>query len=319
MECICRWIHRIYYRVLSDMPDSRSFKLDNMSTELTAKALFARDEVKAKFQELLGKRASSFITSVLQIVASNALLAKADPNSIYHSAAVVATLDLPLNNNLGFAYIVPYNQKQSDGTYKQVAQFQLGYKGFIQLAQRSGQFKSLGACRVYEGQLIKNDPLSGPVFDWDAKKSDLIIGYAASFSLLNGFEKTTFSSHDDLKKHGLKYSQTFKKGYGLWKDDFDSMAVKTVIKLLLARYAPLSVDMQKAVIADQALITDSENIDVTYLDNEEPVIDKEKERIALMIEDAKSVEELEALSTHVEGDQIDLFNEKKEQLKAAKK
>lgn len=288
-------------------------------TQLTAKALFNKDEVKAKFQELLGKRASSFITSVLQIVASNALLAKADPNSIYHSAAVAATLDLPLNNNLGFAYIVPYNQKQPDGSYKQVAQFQLGYKGFIQLAQRSGQFKSLGACRVFDGQLVKNDPLTGPVFDWEAKKSDVIIGYAAAFSLLNGFEKVTFSTHEDLKKHGLKYSQTFKKGFGLWKDDFDSMAIKTVIKLLLARYAPLSVDMQKAVIADQGLITDSENIDVTYPDNEETVIDKEKERVALLIADASTVEELESIAVHVEGDQIDLFNEKKEQLKSAKK
>ena len=122
---------------------------------LTTKSLFARDDVKAKFQEMLGKRATSFITSVLQIVASNDLLAKADPTSVYQSAAVAATLDLPLNNNLGFAYIVPYNQKQKDGSYKTVAQFQLGYKGFIQLAQRSGQFKTISATPVYEGQLIE--------------------------------------------------------------------------------------------------------------------------------------------------------------------
>jgi recombination protein RecT len=239
---------------------------------LTIKNLFGKDEVRNKFQELLGKRAPSFITSVLQIVASNALLSKADPHSVYHSAAVAATLDLPLNNNLGFAYIVPYNQRQQDGSYKQVAQFQMGYKGFIQLAQRSGQFKSIGACRVFEGQLVKNDPLNGPSFDWDAKKSDLIVGYAAGFSLLNGFEKVTFTTHADLQAHGLKYSQTFKKGYGLWKDDFDAMAIKTVIKLLLSKYAPLSVEMQKAVITDQGIIADTEAIDVTYPDNEQDML-----------------------------------------------
>ena len=117
--------------------------MNNNNTQLSAKNLFATESVKAKFQELLGNRAPAFITSVLQIVASNNLLANADPNSVYHSAAVAATLDLPLNNNLGFAYIVPYNAKQQDGTYRQVAQFQMGYKGFIQLAQRSGQVRKI--------------------------------------------------------------------------------------------------------------------------------------------------------------------------------
>jgi len=288
------------------------------STALTAKALFNKEEVKAKFQELLGKRASSFMTSVLQIVSSNPLLTKADPNSVYHSAAVSATLDLPLNNNLGFAYIVPYNQKQQDGTYKQVAQFQMGYKGFIQLAQRTGQFKSIGATRVFEGQLIKDDPLLGPTFDWDKKKSDLIIGYAAAFSLLNGFEKVTFTSHDKLKEHGLKYSQTFKKGFGLWKDDFDAMAIKTVLKLLLSKFAPLSIDMQKAVIVDQAVINDSETTDVTYTDNQDEQIDKEEERIVLMIGDAKTVDELKAIQPHVKESQFDLFDSKMDELKAKK-
>lgn len=289
------------------------------TNKLTAKALFNKDEVKQKFQELLGKRATSFMTSVLQIVASNDLLQKAEPNSIYHSAAVAATLDLPLNNNLGFAYIVPYNQKQKDGSYKTVAQFQLGYKGFIQLAQRSGQFKTISAARIYEGQLIEENPLTGFVFDFTKKKSDLVIGYAAYFKLINGFEKVFFMTHNELKQHGVKYSQTFKKGYGLWKDDFDSMSIKTVLKLLLAKFAPLSVEMQKAVIVDQAIINDTEAQDVTYADNEQPVIDKEKERIALMISDAKSVEELEAIALHVEGDQIELFNNRKEELKAASK
>lgn len=282
---------------------------------LTTKSLFAREDVKAKFQEMLGKRSTSFITSVLQIVASNELLAKADPTSVYQSAAVAATLDLPLNNNLGFAYIVPYNQKQKDGNFKTVAQFQLGYKGFIQLAQRSGQFKTISATPVYEGQLIEQNPLTGFVFDWTKKTGEKIIGYAAYFHLLNGFEKTLYATVDELKAHGTKYSQTYKKGYGLWKDDFDAMAIKTVLKLLLSKFAPLSVDMQRAVITDQAVINDADTQDVTYVDNEETTIDKESERVRLMIEQATTKEELAAIEPHLKDEHLDLFTIKKDSLK----
>lgn len=281
---------------------------------ITVKNLFARDEVKQKFQELLGKRAPSFVTSVLQIVASNNLLAKADPPSVYHSAAVAATLDLPLNNNLGFAYIVPYNQRQADGTYKQVAQFQMGYKGFIQLAQRSGQFKTISATPVYEGQIIEQNPLTGFKFDFTQKKSDVTIGYAAYFQLLNGFEKTLFMTIDELKKHGLRYSKTFGNKNGLWSQDFDAMAIKTVLKLLLSKFAPLSIEMQKAVITDQSLINDEDATDVTYIDHDTVTIDKEAERVALMIEDCKSVEELKALQPNVPAEQQELFNQKMNEL-----
>lgn len=287
------------------------------AVETTIKSLLNRDDVKAKFTEMLGKRATSFITSVLQIVSSNQLLAKADPSSIYQAASVAATLDLPLNNNLGFAYIVPYNAKQPDGSYKQVAQFQMGYKGFIQLAQRSGQFKTISAAPIYEGQLIEQNPLLGFRFDF-TKKGDKIIGYAAYFQLLNGFEKTLYMSIDELDRHGKKFSQTFKKGFGLWKDDFDGMAIKTVLKLLLAKFAPLSVDMQKAVITDQAVIVNEETQDVSYADHDEVTIDKEKERVRLMIEDAKTVEQLDAISKHVSEDQLDLFTLKRDQLNSKK-
>lgn len=239
---------------------------------LTIKNLFGRDEVRNKFQEMLGKRAPSFITSVLQIVASNSLLAKADPHSVYHSAAVAATLDLPLNNNLGFAYIVPYNQKYKDdhGNWqtKQVAQFQMGYKGFIQLAQRTGMYRTLSAAPIYEGQLISENPLTGFEFDFTKKKSDKIIGYASYFQLLNGFEKTLYSTVEELKKHGKRFSQTFKKDHGLWVDDFDSMALKTVIKANLSKWAPLSVDIQKAITFDQAVVKDADAQEVEYVDNQ---------------------------------------------------
>ena len=292
-----------------------------LATKDDIKSLLSRDSVKKKFEELLGKKAQGFITSVLQCVSSNDLLSKADPASIYHAASVAATLDLPLNNNLGFAYIVPYNQKQKDGTYKQVAQFQMGYKGFIQLAQRSGQFKTISASPVYEGQIIESNPLTGYKFDFTKKTSDKVIGYAGYFRLLNGFEKIVFSSVEELKSHGLKYSQTFKKGYGLWNDNFDSMATKTVIKLLLSKFAPLSIEMQKAVVTDQAVINDEEAIDVTYADNAEEIpIDKEEERITLMIQDAKTADELELLRKNIATDaQAELFADKMESIKTTKK
>lgn len=252
-----------------------------METNLTVKNYFTQQSVRAKFEELLGKRATGFITSVLQAVASNDMLSKADPATVFHAAATAATLDLPINQNLGFAYIIPYNLKQSNGSFKVVAQFQMGYKGFIQLAQRSGQFKTISATPIYEGQLIEQNPLTGFVFDFTVK-SDKVIGYAAYFELLNGFQKILYMSNDDLKVHGKKFSKSFNKGFGLWKDDFDSMATKTVLKLLLSKYAPLSIDMKTAVIADQSLINDVETEDVTYIDN-----DSTPEDIAEIVEEKK--------------------------------
>lgn len=265
------------------------------------KDLFTNESVKNKFKDLLGKRSTSFITSVLQIVASNDLLKKADPHSIYNAAATAATLDLPLNNNLGFAYIVPYGEK---------AQFQLGYRGFIQLAQRSGQFKTISACEVYEGQLIEENPLEGFKFDFTKKSSEKIIGYAAYFKLINGFEKTLYMPLAEMEKHGRKYSQTYKKNFGLWTTDFHSMATKTVIKLLLSKYAPLSVEMQKAVTTDQSVINDIDAVDVTYVDNENPALltkgkdEHETERIKLLIEDATSIEQLEKLQQHITTEEL---------------
>lgn len=287
---------------------------------LTIKNLFAKDEVKSKFQEMLGKRAVPFITSVLQIVASNKLLLNADPHSVYHSAAVAATLDLPLNNSIGFAYIVPYNQKQPDGTYKQVAQFQMGYKGLKQLALRSGQFKIMNGTDVREGELKERNRLTGEmVFAWikdDEERSKApVIGYVSFFELLNGYTQTFYMSISELEKHGLKYSQTFKKGYGLWKDDFASMCLKTVTKLNLGKNAPLSVSMQQAITFDQSVVKDVDTQDVEYVDNEEPVIDKEAERIVLLIQEAKTEKDLKKIESKVPDSHLELFDERMNELK----
>jgi recombination protein RecT len=303
-----------------------------MSTEVqkqfTTKDLFSQKNIKAKFEEMMGKKAQGFITSVLQIVANNKDLQNADPMSVYNAAAVAATLDLPLNNNLGFAYIIAYSERQPDGSYKQVAQFQMGYKGFIQLAQRSGQFKTISAAPIYEGQLVEENPLTGYLFDFTKKKSETQIGFAAYFQLLNGFEKTLFFTVDQLKAHGLKYSKSYanpkSKAYSRWELDFDAMAIKTVLKLLIAKYGPMSIEMNKAVLADQGVIRNSEATEITYVDNEEPQIDKAQERIMLMIEDAKTPEDLDKIGQQVDmGLQpngiFDAFEMKKEVLKSKAK
>lgn len=268
------------------------------------KEFFTAESVQNRFKELLGKKAQGFVASVLQVVNSSDYLQKADPKTIYQAAMMAATLDLPINQNLGFAYIIPYGSS---------AQFQMGYKGYIQLAQRSGLFKTISAAPIFEGQLIEENPLTGFIFDFTKKSSDKITGYAAYFELLNGFSKTLYMTEKELTAHGARFSQTFKTGRGLWKDDFNSMAIKTVLKLLLSKFAPLSIEMQKAVLSDQAVIHDAETLDVDYVDNTEDfktgAAEIEMDRLIGEINSAKSKSELEALGT-IPDQLLDLYNEK---------
>lgn len=232
----------------------------------TLRELFNDPIIKTKVEQLIGKNSATFATSVMQIANSNALLRTADPTSIFNAACMAATLNLPLQNGLGFAYIVPFKNNKER---KVEAQFQIGYKGFIQLAQRSGQFKRLVALPVYKNQLLKKDFINGFEFDWEQEpeKDENPIGYYAYFKLVNDFSAELYMSHDDIVKHAQRYSQTFKKGFGVWHDNFEAMALKTVIKLLLSKQAPLSVEMQQAVLADQSVVKDVENQEFNYTDN----------------------------------------------------
>lgn len=244
----------------------------NAPVKHTAKDFFAKPVVQEKLKELLGKNAPAFATSVLQIVNSNSMLVNADPQTVFSAACMAATLNLPINNNLGFAYIVPFKNNKTNTVE---AQFQLGYKGFIQLAQRSGQFSRIAATPVHEGQLISENPLLGYEFDWTVKPQGNPIGYVAFFKLLNGFTAELYMSKEEVTKHANKYSQTAKKGYGVWKDQFDAMALKTVLKLLLSKQAPLSIEMQTAQLADQAVVRDVDNQQFDYIDHQESVADLE--------------------------------------------
>lgn len=251
-----------------------------MSTQIaqtTAKDFFSKDAVKSKFNELLGERATAFITSVLQIATSNKLLATADPSSIYNAACMAATLDLPINQNLGYAYIVPYAGK---------AQFQIGYKGIIQLAQRTGQYLKINVVEVYENQFESFNALTEELkADFTKEPQGKIVGYCAYFKLLNGYEKTIYWTHEKVERHAKRYSKSF--GNGVWKDEFEKMAKKTVLKHCLSTWGILSVEMQSAVTVDQTVIKDIDTLDVEHIDlnlSNDEKIKKAKEQITDALE-----------------------------------
>lgn len=295
-----------------------------MSTEITKpqptgiqkiSGFLNSDAVKKKFSELLGKKSQGFVASVLSVCNSNELLKNATTESIYSAALTAATLDLPINANLGFAYIIPYKGRESTQ-----AQFQIGYKGFIQLAQRSGQFKTIACTAIYEGQILSENPLTGYEFDFTIK-SDVVIGYAAFIKLLNGFEKTIYWPKAKVEKHAKRFSQSYKGGFGIWKDDFDSMALKTVIKDILSKWSPLSIEMQRAIITDQAVL--DENQEPTYTDNEVEVldIDHELDRAEQLFKSCKTILELDEVfgkmdSPDLREDIISLYAEIKATLPA---
>lgn len=224
--------------------------------------------VRQKFEEMLGKRSSQFMTSITSVVTNNALLQKADVNSIIMGSAVAASMDLPLNPNLGYAALVPFNSK--DGCF---AQLQIMVKGWTELFLRSGQCQAIICETVYEGQLVKKNKFTGDyVFDEDAKKSDKIIGFMAYFKLTNGFEKYDYMTIEEIKAHAQRFSQTYRKGAGIWRDNFEAMAQKTVLKRLITKYAPKSIDMQRMAMFDQSVVKgDVNNIEEAtpeYADNQ---------------------------------------------------
>src|SRR5690625_4095649 len=227
----------------------------------TIKQLMRADSVKQRFEETLGKKAPQFMTSVINLVNSDTNLQKCDQMSVVSSAMVAAALDLPIDKNLGYAWVVPYGTK---------ANFQLGYKGYIQLALRTGQYRNINVIEVYEGELIKWDRLTEEIeLDFEQRKSDKVIGYVGYFELINGFRKTVYWSKEEIEAHRKKFSKT---GFA-WKDNYDAMAMKTVIRIMLNKRGILSVEMQKAYIEDtknpEEVETEAENIDIVDADFEE--------------------------------------------------
>lgn len=242
------------------------------------KDLIGDPKVKERFQEMLGKNSTAFLMSVLNCVQNNEKLSQAEPQSVLMASAVAGTLNLPIDPNIGQAYIIPYNvkikEKGKPDRWEIRAQFQIGYKGLIQLGHRSRRFIGLSVTDVREGEFKGIDRMTGLTdFDWiqdnDEREKLPIIGFVSYFKLDNGFEKSLWMTAKQMTAHGTKYSKTFKNGQ--WQNDFVGMGKKTVLKLLIDKFAPKSVDMQKAIKNDQGVF-DSDG-EMKYLDNgsNEPV------------------------------------------------
>ena len=264
----------------------------------TLQQLMNSGAVVKKMNDVLGseKKASSFISSVISVSQNNKLLRNAEPMSILSSAMVAATLDLPVVPTLGMAYLVPY---------KGVCSFQIGYKGILELAMRSGEFRNIIDEVVYDGQLVKKNKFTGEyVFDEDSIKLDengqaKPIGVMARFDLINGYSKTVYWSLEEIEAHAKRFSQAYRSGYDSpWKSDFWQMAKKTVLKSLLNKYAPKSVAMQTALKFDQSKVNLNSNdigelnvdaFDAEYVDNPEEVVDEQKAAdVAKKFEDFES-------------------------------
>lgn len=246
------------------------------------------------------KRRTQFVANIISAVSSNPTLKECDQVSIVSAALQAESLHFPINNSLGYVYLVPFNDKKT-GIKK--AQFQIGYKGYIQLAIRSGQYKSINVVEVKEGELGEYDPLNGQKFNWikdyEKRKSARTIGYVGQFELVNGFKTQLYISYEEMLDHADTYSQAFSKNattkkvngrtYNLvsyddykngkydkaddwlyssfWYRSFDEMSKKTVLRQLLSKWGIMSVEMQDAYIKDQAEL--KANGDYDYIDSRE--------------------------------------------------
>lgn len=229
-------------------------------TKVTVASILRDDKIKAKFEQLLGSKAPGFMSSILNITNSNPALQKCEPMSVVSAAAIAAALDLPIDPNLGFAYVIPYGNK---------AQFQLGWKAFVQLAMRTAAYKTINACEVYEGELHTVDRFRG-IYEFNERTSDKIVGYISYFGLINGFEKFLYMGIDDVRAHAKKYSKNYGRSNSVWQTDFDAMALKTVLKRLLSRFGILSIEMQLGIQADQAAVQigETDEFGFDYVDND---------------------------------------------------
>jgi len=228
--------------------------------------------------DLLHERKGQFVSNLTALVANNANLQECEPYTLMFAALKATALSLPIEPSLGMAHVIPYKNKKRGVTE---AQFQLGYKGFQQLALRTGQYKHINTTEVREGELGKRNRLTGEI-EWNWIENDAerlktpIIGYVNYFCLFNGFESTFYMSREEMDAHALRYSQTYKSTIGYikeqskWTTDFDAMALKTVIKLNLSKNGVLSTELQDAIRADQSVMREENKYE--YTDNDEQAI-----------------------------------------------
>ncbi len=235
-------------------------------------AYLTGDAVKNQINSVVGsKDGQRFISAIVSAVSTNPALQECTNQSILSGALLGESLKLSPSPQLGHYYLVPFNDKNVG----KVAQFQLGYKGYIQLAIRSGQYRKLNVITIKKGELEYFDPLNEDirvhlmVDDWDAREEAETIGYYAFFELVNGYRKAMYWSKKQMEAHALKYSPGYKakKGYTFWEKNFDAMAYKTMLRQLISKWGVMSIDLQKAIEGDMAIIR--EDGTPHYVENDE--------------------------------------------------
>ena len=244
-------------------------------------AYLTQDAVKNQINSVIGgKNGDRFISSIVSAVNTNEELQSCTNQSILSAALLGNSLGLSPSPQLGQYYMVPFNDK----TKGKVAQFQLGYKGYLQLAMRSGQYKKLNVLAIKNGELVRYDPLNEEIEvnlieDDTVRENTETIGYYAMFEYTNGFKKTLYWSKKKMEEHALKYSQAYaadkRKGtaWTFWAKDFDSMAYKTMLRQLISKWGIMSIDMMTAFDKDMAVI--NQDGSSYYVDNQEDDINED--------------------------------------------
>lgn len=226
----------------------------------------AQEAVKANVESVVGvKDSQRFISSVVSAVQTNPSLAECSNSSILSAALLGHSLNLPQSPQIGMFYLVPFKNKT--GTE---ATFQLSYRGMLQLAMRSGQYKAINVTDIRDGELVSYNPIEDsydfePETDINKRMNLAIVGYYAYFEMINGFKKGIYWSKEQIEAHAKKYSATYRKGFGLWTTDFDAMAKKTLLRQLISKWGIMSVEMERAYVGDQAVIKEDGTVD--YIDN----------------------------------------------------
>lgn len=259
------------------MAVQNSLQRSRGNQRLGISAYLTADAVKNQINQVVGgKDGQRFISAIVSAVNTNPALQECTNQSILSGALLGESLKLSPSPQLGQYYLVPFNDKNKG----KVAQFQLGYKGYIQLAIRSGQYKKLNVLAIKEGELIRFDPLNEEIEvrlieDEEEREQANTIGYYAMFEYTNGFRKAIYWSKRKMEAHALKYSKGYqaKKGYTFWEKDFDGMAYKTMLRQLLSKWGIMSIDMASAIDSDMAVINEDGTKD--YVDNDATVFDME--------------------------------------------
>lgn len=234
-------------------------QLANRQQKTGITAFLNMEKVKANVNQVVGKNSDRFMASIISAVNATPALQECTNQSILSAALLGESLKLSPSPQLGQYYMVPFNDKNKG----KVAQFQLGYKGYIQLALRSGQYKKLNVLAIKEGELIRFDPLNEEIEvrlieDEEERENAKTVGYYAMFEYTNGFKKAMYWTRAKMEKHALKYSKGYaaKKGYTFWEKDFDGMAYKTMLRQLISKWGIMSIDMQQAIDSDNAVINE---------------------------------------------------------------